>query len=75
MASAHFGAGEDLFIKGVESVLGEQVPIVGGGAAAGYSDLVSGGESLFVNDKAYEKGVVVAVVYTDTKIGHAFGRI
>ncbi|MCF7845169.1 MAG: FIST C-terminal domain-containing protein [Candidatus Pacebacteria bacterium] len=72
MASAHFGAGEDLFIKGAESVLGEQVPIVGGGAAAGYGDLVSGGESLFVNDKAYEKGVVVAVIYTDTKIGHAF---
>jgi hypothetical protein len=72
MASSHFGAGEDMFIKGVESVTGERTPIVGGGAAAGYGDLVSGGESLFANNNSYEKGVVVAVVYTDTKIGHAF---
>ena len=72
MSTSPFGMGEDLALSGVESVTGSQTPIAGGGVAAGYSDLVSGGEALFANDQVYQRGVVVAVVYTDLKIGHAF---
>ncbi len=72
MSTAPFGIGEDLAIAGVESVFGKDVIIAGGGVAAGYSDLVSGGEALFANDKVYKKGVVVVPIYTDLKIGHAF---
>lgn len=72
MSTSPFGIGEELVIAGIEDVLGEGVPLVGGGAAAGYSDLVSGGSVVFANDKVYERGVVVAPIYTDLKIGHAF---
>ena len=72
MSTSPFGIGEELVIKGVESVLGKDVPLAGGGAAAGYSDLVSGGEALFANSKVYPRGVVVVPIYTDLKIGHAF---
>ncbi|MBU1102294.1 hypothetical protein KJ853_01395 [Patescibacteria group bacterium] len=72
MSTSPFGIGEDRAISGVESVIGSNIPIVGGGVAAGYSDLVSGGEALFANDKVYKKGVVTVAVYTDLKIGHAF---
>ncbi len=72
MSSAPFGAGEDLFVKGVENIMGKEVPIVGGGAAAGYADLVSGGQALFANDKIYEAGVVVAAIDANIRIGHAF---
>lgn len=72
MSTSPFGIGEEQVILGVEGVLGKDVPIVGGGAAAGYSDLSSGGEVLFANDEVYPKGVVVAPIYTDLKIGHAF---
>jgi hypothetical protein len=72
MSTSPFGIGEHLAIAGVENVLGKKIPIVGGGVAAGYSDLVSGGEALFANEKVYQKGVVVTLVYTDLKIGHAF---
>ncbi len=72
MSTSPFGIGEELVIKGVEDLLGKDIPVVGGGVAAGYSDLVSGGEALFANDKVYQKGVVVVPIYTDLKIGHAF---
>jgi hypothetical protein len=72
ISTSPFGIGEGLVVEGVEDVLGEHVPLVGGGAAAGYSDLVSGGEALFANDKVYRRGVVVAPIYTELKIGHAF---
>lgn len=72
MSTSPFGIKEDLVIAGVESVLGEDVPIVGGGVAAGYADLVSGGEALFANKEVYRKGVVVVPIYTGLKIGHAF---
>jgi len=72
ISTSPFGIGEALVLTGVESVLGKTVPLVGGGAAAGHGDLVSGGEVLFANDKVYPRGVVVAPIYTDLKIGHAF---
>jgi len=72
ISTSPFGIGEALVLSGIESVLGKTVPLVGGGAAAGYSDLVSGGESLFANDKVYPRGVVVVPIYTNLKIGHAF---
>ncbi|MBZ9578675.1 hypothetical protein KJA14_02385 [Patescibacteria group bacterium] len=72
MSTSPFGIGEELVIAGIESVLGEEVPLAGGGAAAGYSDLVSGGSVVFANNKVYERGLVVAPIYTDLKIGHAF---
>ncbi len=72
MSSSPFGIGEEMVIKGIESVLGKDILIVGGGATAGYSDLVSGGEALFANNKVYSRGIVVAPIYTDLKVGHAF---
>ena len=72
MSTSPFGIGEESVIAGVESVLGKDIPVVGGGVAAGYSDLVSGGEALFANNKVHQRGVVVAQIYTDLKIGHAF---
>ncbi len=72
MSTSPFGIGEELVIEGVESVLGKDVPLAGGGVAAGYSDLVSGGEALFANNRVYPRGVVVVPIYTDLKIGHAF---
>ena len=70
LSSAPFGMGEEFVIAGVESIVGKDVPLVGGGAAAGYSDF-SGGQALFANDKVYQKGVVAVPIYTDLKIGHA----
>ncbi|MDI6883477.1 MAG: FIST N-terminal domain-containing protein [Patescibacteria group bacterium] len=72
ISTSPFGIGEDFVIEGIESVLDKEVPLVGGGAAAGYSDLVSGGSVVFANDKVYERGVVAVPIYTDLKIGHAF---
>lgn len=72
MSTSPFGIGEERVIAGVESVLGNRVPIVGGGVAAGYSDLVSGGEALFANAQVYQRGVVAVSIYTNLKIGHAF---
>lgn len=72
MSTSPFGIGEEMVIKGVESVLGKDVPLAGGGVAAGYSDLASGGEALFANNRVYPRGVVVTPIYTDLKIGHAF---
>lgn len=72
MSTSPFGIGEESVLKGVESVIGKEVPVAGGGVAAGYSDLVSGGEALFANDKVYQKGVAVVSIYTNLKIGHAF---
>ncbi len=72
MSSAPFGAGEDLFVKEVESVVGTDTPIAGGGAAAGYADLVSGGQAIFSDGESREDGVSIAVLDIGTSVGHAF---
>ncbi len=60
---------EERYIEGVESVVGKDVPIIGGLAA---DSLAQGNEKVFVNDKVYDFGSVsVAVVYTDLKVGLA----
>ncbi len=58
---------EERFLDGIESVLGKDIPIIGGLAA---DTMASGNEKVFVNDKIYGFGSVsVALLYTDVKIG------
>jgi hypothetical protein len=56
---------EEETVTGIESVTGKDVPIFGG---------TSGGPKRIVmsNDGAYEKGISVAVIYTDLPVGLAF---
>ncbi len=58
---------EERFLEGIESVIGEGVPVVGGLAA---DTMAAGNEKVFVNDQVYDLGSVsVALVYTDVKMG------
>jgi len=60
---------EERYIEGIESVVGKDVPIIGGLAA---DSLAQGNEKVFVNDKIYDFGsVAAAVVYTDLEVGLA----
>lgn len=56
---------EEEVIEGIESVSGKNTPIIGGTAGGPK-------QSVFGKDKAYDKGVSLAVIYTDLPIGWAF---
>jgi len=66
---------EERFIEGIESVVGKDVPIIGG---LGADSMAQGNEKVFAGDiyagdKIYEFGsVATAAVYTDLKVGYAF---
>ncbi|MCD6277411.1 FIST C-terminal domain-containing protein [candidate division WOR-3 bacterium] len=62
------GIEEDV-LKGIESVIGNDVPIIGGSAA---DNEINGKWKIFANHKVYSNGVSLAVIYTDLKIGYAF---
>lgn len=72
IVSAPFGQGmEEDVVAGVEEVLGPgKVPIMGGVASGNLA--YTGGWAMFANDKVYEKGVVVAPVYTNLKVGYIY---
>ncbi len=58
---------EERFLEGVESIVGKNIPIIGGLAA---DTMAQGDEKVFVNDQIYGFGSVsVALVYTDVKMG------
>ncbi len=62
------GEEEDI-LAGIAEVVGKDVPVYGGSAA---DNDISGKWKVFARNKALSKGVVLTVVYTDLKIGHAY---
>jgi hypothetical protein len=56
---------EEETVTGIESVTGKDVPIFGGTAGGPKRIVMS-------NDGAYEKGISVAVIYTDLPVGLSF---
>lgn len=72
ITTAPFGNGmEEEFVAGVEEVLGEgKIPIVGGIASG--DEAYTGGWTMFSNERVLEKGIVVAPVYTDLKVGYIY---
>ncbi|MFC7291548.1 FIST signal transduction protein [Hirschia litorea] len=60
---------EDQVLEGLNRVVGERCPIVGGSAA---DNDVSGKWSLFDNEMTMQNGVVVAVFFPSTAIGFAY---
>jgi len=60
---------EEYILKGIESVIGKDVPIFGGTAG---DNAIAGKWNVFVNDDFTNSGVAVAVIYTDLKIGYAY---
>ncbi|MAG44319.1 hypothetical protein CL633_00290 [bacterium] len=60
---------EEGIIAGIESVIGKDIPIVGGSA---FDDDASGKWKQFLNDKAYQNGIGLTVFYTDLKVGWAY---
>lgn len=67
-----FGQGvEEDIIAGIEDIIGKgTIPIVGGIASG--DEAYTGGWGVFANDSFYTKGVVVAPIYTDLKIGYIY---
>lgn len=66
--SFELGVDEDI-LSGLRKVIGEDVPIVGGVAS---DTNFAGNWQVFVNDMAYNKGVGVALIYTNLTIGYKF---
>ena len=60
---------EEDILAGIEEVLGENVPIVGGSAA---DNEIKGNWSEFVSGGVYQNGVVVTVMNQSCKVGLAF---
>lgn len=60
---------EELLISGIEDVLGNDVPIIGGSSAD--NDL-SGQWKQFANDEIYSNAVVVTVLFPSTEVMFAF---
>lgn len=62
-----FPEAEEDILCGIEDVIGNDVPLIGGSSGNSYGQLIQ-----FANEKVYSKGISLAVVYTDYKIGWAF---
>jgi hypothetical protein len=62
------GAEEEI-IKGVESVIGKDIPIIGGSSA---DNDVSGKWMQFANKNILSNGVSITAVFTNMKVGHLF---
>ncbi|MEM9138862.1 MAG: FIST C-terminal domain-containing protein, partial [Pseudomonadota bacterium] len=60
---------EEAILGGVQSVVGTQVPIVGGSAA---DDAVQGDWQVFDRGTAYSNGVVVSVLFPSTDVSMSF---
>ena len=60
---------EEDALKGIESIVGTDVPIIGGSAA---DNEIIGEWKVIANNKVYNKGVVLTAIYTDLKIGYSF---
>jgi len=60
---------EQGLIEGIESVVGKDVPIVGGSA---FDDAGVGNWSEFVNDEVYTNGVALTAFFTDLTVGTAY---
>ncbi len=62
-------ANEEEIIEGIESIVGNKIPIVGGSCA---DNTIEGGWKLFTSGKNYNNGIVVTVIFSSLKIGYAF---
>ncbi|MBN1554602.1 MAG: FIST C-terminal domain-containing protein [Phycisphaerae bacterium] len=62
-------SGEMKILDGIAGVVGSDVPVVGGNAR---DDTLTGQWRQFTRDKIYGKGLVLAALFTDKKIGWAF---
>jgi hypothetical protein len=60
---------EEEIIKGIEDVIGREVPIIGGSSA---DNDISGKWKQFANNKVYSNGIALAAVYTNLTIGWAY---
>lgn len=68
LVTGSVGVEEDL-LKGIEDVIGSNIPVIGGSAA---DNDISGEWKQFANDKVYSNGVSLTAIYTNLKIGWAF---
>lgn len=66
--TAAFGV-EERILKGIEEVIGKDVPIFGGSSG---DNEIKGEWRQYANDKVYKNGLALAVMYTDLKIGFAY---
>lgn len=64
-----FPGHEEYVIKGIESILGNSVPIIGGSASDG---AVTGKWHQFANGRVYHDAIVVTVMFPSTDIQFAF---
>jgi hypothetical protein len=60
---------EEKIIEGIQNVVGNEVPIVGGSCA---DNTIEGNWNLFCQDTYFSNGVVVTVGYSKLKIGYEF---
>ena len=60
---------EEKIIDGIESVVGNDVPIIGGSSA---DNTIEGNWLQFANGEIYANGLSLAVIYTDLKIGISY---
>ena len=60
---------EEEVLKGISAVVGNQVPVYGGSAA---DNTLEGKWRVFSNDKVFQSGFSIAVIFSTNKIGAAF---
>lgn len=60
---------EEEVLEGIKRVIGKNVPMFGGSAA---DNDITGKWAQFVNNKVYNDGVSIALLYTDLKVGYEF---
>jgi hypothetical protein len=60
---------EEEVLKGIEEVIGKDVPVIGGSSA---DNEIIGEWKQYANDRVYGKGVALTVIYTDLKLGWAY---
>ena len=61
---------EEEILLGIEDVIGEDIPIVGGSSG---DNTIEGYWKQFVNDKVYSNGISLTAIFTDLKIGLKIG--
>lgn len=60
---------EEEVLKGIEEVIGKDVPLIGGSSA---DNEIIGEWKQYANDRVYSTGVALTVIYTDLKLGWAY---
>ena len=60
---------EEEVLKGIEEIIGKDVPVIGGSSA---DNEIIGEWKQYANDRVYSTGVALTVIYTDLKLGWAY---